>query len=56
MFPIDVERKIEAIRAYRSQLNSTFNGARDMAQRLRAYNRKVAGGQGYAERLWSFSL
>ena len=56
VFPIDVERKIETIRAYRSQLNSTFKGARDMAKRLRAYNRKVAGGQGYAERIWNFSV
>jgi len=52
VFPIDVERKIDAIRAYQSQLKSTFRSERDMAARVRAYNRAVAGGEGYAERIW----
>ena len=50
--PIDVAAKIHAIMAYTSQLKSTFNGARDMARRVRAYARKVAGGAGWAERVW----
>lgn len=52
IFPVDVEAKIEAIRAYVSQLKSTFRNERDMAARVRAYNHDVAGGAGYAERIW----
>lgn len=52
VYPIDVAAKIEAIAAYASQLKSTFKGPRDMARRVRAYHRAVAGGRGYAERLW----
>jgi LmbE family N-acetylglucosaminyl deacetylase len=52
VFPIDVERKIDAIRAYQSQLKSTFHGERDMAARVRAYHRAVAEGEGFAERIW----
>ncbi len=56
IFAIDMQRKIDAIRAYRSQLKSTFANARDMAQRVRAYNRLVAADEGYAERVWSYTL
>ena len=52
IFPIDVEQKIEAIRAYESQLKSTFRNERDMEARVRAYNREVAGSDGHAERIW----
>ncbi len=52
--PIEVEKKIEAICAYTTQLKSTFKNRRDMAARVRAYNGTVAGGDGFAERLWSF--
>ena len=54
-FPIDVEPKIHAIAAYTSQMHTTFRGLRDMAARVRAYYRTVAGGDGYAERVWYFN-
>jgi LmbE family N-acetylglucosaminyl deacetylase len=55
LFPIEVEPKIHAIAAYTSQMRTTFQSLRDMAARVRAYYRAVAGGDGYAERVWYFS-
>ncbi|MEP7199027.1 MAG: hypothetical protein ABI874_04335, partial [Chloroflexota bacterium] len=53
-FELDVDEKIYAIAAYVSQMKSTFKHTRDMAKRVRAYNRYIAGGEGFAERVWAF--
>jgi LmbE family N-acetylglucosaminyl deacetylase len=51
-----IERKIEGITLYESQLERLFGGSSDMARQVRAHARKVAllgGGGGSAERYWS---
>jgi LmbE family N-acetylglucosaminyl deacetylase len=51
-----LERKIQGISLYESQMERLFGGAQEMARQARAYARKVAllGGEtGWAERYWS---
>jgi len=51
-----LERKIEGITLYESQLDRLFGGTDEMARQARAHARKVAllgGGDGSAERYWS---
>jgi hypothetical protein len=54
-----LERKIEGITLYESQLDRLFEGTGEMARQVRAHARKVAllgGGGGAAERYWSSKL
>ena len=44
-----LQRKIEAIAAYRSQLGNLFNGRDNMASLLRAYTQSIGG-----ERIWHY--
>jgi LmbE family N-acetylglucosaminyl deacetylase len=52
---INVEAKIQAVAAYRSQLEILFSGQEEMARRVRAYASSITQGQGYGERFWRFS-
>jgi hypothetical protein len=51
-----LERKIQGISLYESQMERLFGGVGEMARQARAHARKVAllgGGVGWAERYWS---
>lgn len=51
-----IERKIEAIKAYTSQLEVLFGGVEPMAQAVMTYARQVQPqSEGYAERVWRHS-
>lgn len=51
-----LERKIEAIKAYTSQLEVLFGGVEPMAQAVMTYARQVQPqSEGYAERIWRHS-
>ncbi|MBI1801856.1 MAG: PIG-L family deacetylase [Chloroflexi bacterium] len=51
-YPIDLPRKIHAVAAYASQMNSTFKGEADMAARVTAYSTASTHGRWGEERLW----
>ncbi len=51
-----IERKIEAIKAYTSQLEVLFGSVESMAQAVMTYARQVQPqAEGYAERIWRYS-
>lgn len=52
----DMARKIEAIRAYASQIGVLFGADADIKPAIASYARKLAGTSAYGERLWQFSV
>jgi hypothetical protein len=51
-----LERKIQGITSYESQMDRLFGGTKEMARQVRAHARKVSllgGGSSSAERYWS---
>jgi hypothetical protein len=48
----DLERQLQALRRYRSQLSSLWAGDAAMAAALREHATNIAGGAGLAERVW----
>jgi LmbE family N-acetylglucosaminyl deacetylase len=48
-------RKVEAIRAYASQIGVLFGADSDIKPAIASYTRKLAGSTTYGERLWQFS-